>query len=136
MAKGLVSPGERFNNWTVISEAEKDSKRGQQFLCKCICGTERVVRKANLGKVKGCGCDRKAYITSGRFTGKRPAVKKKAATQPAAFDGQRVKGREVEPPAERIENRPKYSERKKTTREQIEEKIEQRKLNELLKEEW
>ena len=49
MAKGLVSAGNVFNNWTVISEAERDSKRAQQFLCKCVCGTERVVKKYNLG---------------------------------------------------------------------------------------
>lgn len=38
MAKGLVSTGNVFNNLTVISEAERDSKRAQQFLCKCVCG--------------------------------------------------------------------------------------------------
>lgn len=136
MAKGLVSAGNVFNNWTVISEAERDSKRAQQFLCKCVCGTERVVKKYNLGVVKGCGCDRDSYTSTGKYAGikKRPA---KAKAKPViSLSIMRPNNDKVEPPEESNTPRPEYKQRRKSTRELIEERKEQARLNRLLKEEW
>lgn len=136
MAKGLVSTGNVFNNWTVIGEAERDAKRAQQFLCKCVCGTERVVKKYNLGVVKGCGCDRDCYTSTGKYAGtkKRPT---KAKVKPAiSLSIIRPNNDRAKPPIENTAPRPEYKERRKSTRELIEERKEQARLNRLLKEEW
>ena len=38
-----------YNNFTVLGEAGKDSSNGEQrYLCVCICGAKRDVRKSNL----------------------------------------------------------------------------------------
>jgi len=49
-----IEIGKSYNNWTVIAQAQTAGK----FECKCKCGTRREITKGNLGKVKGCGCDR------------------------------------------------------------------------------
>lgn len=136
MAKGLVSAGNVFNNWTVISEAERDSKRAQQFLCKCVCGTERVVKKYNLGVVKGCGCDRDSYTSSGKYAGIKKRSAKAKAKPVISLSIMRPNNDKVEPPEENNTPRPEYKERRKCTRELIEERKEQARLNRLLKEEW
>jgi hypothetical protein len=49
--------GETFNRWTVLALARNDS--GKLFyLCRCVCGTERQVRKDQLVRnvSKSCGC--------------------------------------------------------------------------------
>ncbi|EGI72862.1 hypothetical protein PH505_bb00100 [Pseudoalteromonas distincta] len=132
MAKGLVSAGNVFNNWTVISEAERDSKRAQQFLCKCVCGIERVVKKYNLGNMTGCGCVRansKPY---------KPRAKKVKKPSPKSIFLSTVQPRRMDlpKPIENQECRPEYKERRKSTRELIEERKEQARLDRLLKEEW
>jgi hypothetical protein len=66
-----ISIGQSFNNFTVIAAATK-KKYHLFFLCKCICGETRNVRKDNLGKVKGCGCVMKPY---------KQRVKQQAAPQ-------------------------------------------------------
>jgi hypothetical protein len=52
--KGLIS-----NAWTVIEEREKGSKK---VLCRCECGTERLVLCGSIrtGKSLSCGCRRKS----------------------------------------------------------------------------
>lgn len=77
MATGLVSAGDVFNNWTVLCSAERDAQKREQFKCKCVCGTTRVVRKCNLGHVQGCGCDRKAYESTGKYAGTKKSIKRK-----------------------------------------------------------
>ncbi|GLX85071.1 hypothetical protein tloyanaT_13230 [Thalassotalea loyana] len=57
-----MKAGDVFNNFTVLGEVARPSSNGlAYFRCKCVCGTIREVRKDNLGKVKGCGCQRKVY---------------------------------------------------------------------------
>jgi hypothetical protein len=58
-----IEIGKAYNNWTVIAASQTKGK----FECKCKCGTRREVIKGNLGKVKGCGCDRKKYERSGKW---------------------------------------------------------------------
>ena len=50
--------GRVFGAWTVVELAEVSKLNRVQWLCKCACGTERVVRGNDLrrGKSKGCGC--------------------------------------------------------------------------------
>jgi len=51
--------GEKYNNFTVIEELNsKGANTAPYYLCQCICGVKKEVRKDNLGKVKGCGCTR------------------------------------------------------------------------------
>jgi hypothetical protein len=50
--------GQRFGRLTVVKR-QGTSKDGQKtYLCRCDCGTERVVKSGNLrsGKTKSCGC--------------------------------------------------------------------------------
>lgn len=58
--------GHQYNNFTVLSKSEKVSKQNHTYYnCQCVCGVQREVRADNLGKVKGCGCQRKQYVTTG-----------------------------------------------------------------------
>lgn len=58
-------PGERYNKLTVVSEGprcEPDKKgwRERQWLVRCDCGAQKLIRMANVryGNVKSCGCAR------------------------------------------------------------------------------
>lgn len=55
--------GKIFGRWTIIESVEKPihirgRNRSNYYLCKCECGTERVVNSYNLisGISKSCGC--------------------------------------------------------------------------------
>lgn len=58
----FLREGEQYQEWTVLSKAEptQDGHNRQQYLCKCSCGVERVVRMADLknGNSINCGHDR------------------------------------------------------------------------------
>ena len=50
----------KFGKWVVISLSTKtDKKKHKYYLCKCKCGTERLVRSSHLmnGETNSCGCD-------------------------------------------------------------------------------
>lgn len=50
--------GQTFDRWTVISLGPRTDKGAIQWLCRCECGTLRLVRSSNLqqGKSRSCGC--------------------------------------------------------------------------------
>lgn len=50
--------GLKFNRWTVLRFSHIDNRHRSMFLCKCNCGTERIVIGASLvnGSSKSCGC--------------------------------------------------------------------------------
>lgn len=50
--------GQRFGRWTVISPSEVRKNRCKLWLCKCDCGTERLVNlsAAKAGQSMSCGC--------------------------------------------------------------------------------
>jgi hypothetical protein len=53
--------GQSFNRFSVIEEVKKPShikKPSRYWLCKCACGTEKIVEMYNLtsGHSKSCGC--------------------------------------------------------------------------------
>lgn len=48
--------GKTFGRWTVISFAGKNKHGQNLWLCKCECGTERVVRGGGKIFSKSCGC--------------------------------------------------------------------------------
>ena len=54
--------GQRFGRWLVLREAGVDKYGKVQWLCKCDCGNECIVRQRNLlgaRVTKSCGCLRK-----------------------------------------------------------------------------
>ena len=50
--------GKRFHRWTVTGRAENSPTGRTQWLCRCDCGTERVVTGSTLknGRSRSCGC--------------------------------------------------------------------------------
>lgn len=55
--------GQRFGKWTVLGMTARTSTDGHKrtaCLCRCDCGTERVVYAQSLrnGQSRGCGCAR------------------------------------------------------------------------------
>lgn len=50
--------GKQFGKWTVIEFAGEDSRKNSKWLCKCGCGTERIVSRRSLvsRESKSCGC--------------------------------------------------------------------------------
>lgn len=52
--------GKKFGRWTVISRAENTPTGSAKWLCKCSCGSEKIVRSEplRLGKTTSCGCYR------------------------------------------------------------------------------
>ena len=59
-----VPAGSRFGQWTALSEVEKRG-RTRHVLCRCACGTERVVALGGLrnGQSQSCGkCSRKGAL--------------------------------------------------------------------------
>lgn len=54
----LVKIGAVFGRLTVIAEAPLARNGARQALCRCECGTEKIVRCASLrsGGTKSCGC--------------------------------------------------------------------------------
>lgn len=59
--KQVVTTGDTFNNLTVIGEPTRNNSGHVMYPCRCVCGTEKYIRKGNLGVVLGCGCVRKKY---------------------------------------------------------------------------
>lgn len=50
--------GQRFSRWTVISRQGSDKDYNALYLCRCDCGTEKIVYAAALrsGDSSSCGC--------------------------------------------------------------------------------
>lgn len=60
MATIMDLTNSKFGKWTVINRAENNKDGAAQWLCKCECGTERIVLGKTLraGKSTSCGCTR------------------------------------------------------------------------------
>jgi len=65
-----MSPGDKYGILTIMEELPKTTKR--IFLCRCVCGKEKIVIMGNLrnGHTRSCGClNRYNSITHGmRYT--------------------------------------------------------------------
>jgi hypothetical protein len=50
--------GQKFGRLTVISRAETDEVRKARFLCRCECGSEKIILAGSLtsGRTRSCGC--------------------------------------------------------------------------------
>lgn len=55
-----ANPGDRYAHYVLVERRPTDARGQQQWLCRCDCGTERVIRLAHLrhGKIHSCGCAR------------------------------------------------------------------------------
>lgn len=54
--KDLIN--KKFGKWTVLRKAGHNKRGESHWLCKCDCGTEKIVKEASLlrGASKSCGC--------------------------------------------------------------------------------
>lgn len=67
-----IVPGAIFGRWTVLSGPHKETRRTANsvnyitvFLCRCSCGTERMVRHAKLLRnSQSCGCKKRADLSA------------------------------------------------------------------------
>lgn len=57
-----VNVGDVFNNLTVLGGESRNNAGHVMYLCRCICGTKKHIRRGNLGVVVGCGCVRKRGV--------------------------------------------------------------------------
>lgn len=71
MAKLKDMTGQKFHRWTVLKRVgtyESPNREGTTptYLCRCDCGTERVVigRNVRYGVSKSCGCLRREMASS------------------------------------------------------------------------
>ena len=50
--------GQRFSRWTALRRVDNDAQGNARFLCRCDCGTERIVLAKSLrsGGSHSCGC--------------------------------------------------------------------------------
>lgn len=63
--------GKVFNGWTILSFSHRKDLgkyHYQMFICKCICGNERVVESTSIkkGNSVSCGCLRKENSKKGK----------------------------------------------------------------------
>ena len=82
MGKFIDLTNQTFNYLTVIKRVENNKYNKAQWLCKCICGNEKIVVGTELkqGKVKSCGClfkevnKKKIIDISGQIFGNLTAI--------------------------------------------------------------
>lgn len=65
--------GKRFGRWTVLERSGNNSSGQATWLCKCDCGTERIVSGSSLraGRSNGCGCNRARQQMAVDISGQR-----------------------------------------------------------------
>lgn len=74
--------GKRYRDWTVLEESAHTNAKGEKhYLCECVCGKKRPVRKSVIGRNIGCGCSRNKGIASVVSPSKQ---RKKRITAPPA----------------------------------------------------
>lgn len=63
MPKTIDLTGQRFERWTVLSRVP-----GSKWLCRCDCGTEKIVQQSTLksGRSKSCGCYKREHDSDAR----------------------------------------------------------------------
>lgn len=61
--------GRRFGDLTVVSEGPPDDKGRARWLCRCDCGSEKLILRTNLrpGGAVSCGCRSRRELAGQRF---------------------------------------------------------------------
>lgn len=54
----VIEAGQQYHGWTVLSFSHSNKYAEKFYNCRCKCGTERLVRRSQLGKTQSCGCSR------------------------------------------------------------------------------
>lgn len=56
-----LNSGDKFGSWTILHKSDKKLFRHILYMCRCECGTEKLVIKQQLvnGTSKCCGCKKK-----------------------------------------------------------------------------
>lgn len=56
--------GRQFDRLTVVREVRKDGAKKRYWLCRCVCGNEKVVEESHLksGHTRSCGCYRRDLL--------------------------------------------------------------------------
>lgn len=69
--------GERYGMLTVTEQAPSTAKGQRRWVCRCDCGTEKIILGSNLrrGSTVSCGCKHKNDLT-GRKIGKLTVIKR------------------------------------------------------------
>lgn len=64
LAAGTIEIGDQFGSWTVMDEGPLNG-RNRYYLCRCVCGKERLVQGSSLrtGRSTSCGCSRYHFVT-------------------------------------------------------------------------
>ena len=65
MSKSINLIGQKFGKWTILERAENSAGRDSRWLCRCECGTEKIVYGKNLrnGRSTSCGCYKKSNLS-------------------------------------------------------------------------
>lgn len=71
LADRVISVGDQFGSWTIIDEGPLKG-RNKYYLCRCVCGKEKLVQSGALrnGRSRSCGCSRHVYIVPDGYVGK------------------------------------------------------------------
>jgi len=56
---------DRFGHWTILDLLSRKTSEAQSVLCRCDCGTERVLKLSRLvcGRTSSCGCIQAARLS-------------------------------------------------------------------------
>ncbi len=67
MRRTIDETGNKYNRWVVIRKVGSNKYHATLWLCRCICGTERVVEGRSLrsGNTQSCGCLQKECVLKG-----------------------------------------------------------------------
>lgn len=62
--------GQTFNDWSVVARGRPRGAEGRQWLCRCVCGTEREISAYALrkGLTSGCGCRAAERVAAAQTT--------------------------------------------------------------------
>ncbi len=73
----MLQPSERFNRVTILELDHKDKRHRSYYLCRCDCGTRKVIHGASLvsGNTKSCGCLSKEAKASTALPGSLGAMR-------------------------------------------------------------
>ena len=70
MSNVLDLKGKVFGRLTVIKRVENNKRRDSMWLCRCECGTEKIIQgyRLRIGKTRSCGCLCKENVFKCRCT--------------------------------------------------------------------